>query len=351
MTALAILIIFIISILFLFQRPIGLYLFEQGSEARIGRDNLAELSDGLHIGLCGTGSPLPDPIRAGPCNIIIAGKQIFVVDIGEGGTRNISLMGINTGKIDALLLTHFHSDHIDGIGPLMLMRWTNASANKPLSVYGPTGLVPIIDGFNAAYSKDHDYRVKHHGEKIMPPKGAGALAKPFTIGSNSKLIFKRKELKITAFKVNHDPIKPAIGYRFDYKGRSLVISGDTARSKALEQASKGADLLVHEALQPNMVKEITNALNRKGLDNITAVTRDILDYHASPEDAAASAKAAGVKQLVLSHIVPSLPSRYFYPAFLGDAHDHYDGPIIIGEDGMFFTLPANSNAIEYNEFM
>ncbi|GAA4644139.1 MBL fold metallo-hydrolase [Pontixanthobacter gangjinensis] len=330
----------------LFQQQVGSAIFERAVEQRSGRDSMASLADGLHIGMCGTGSPFPNPDRAGPCNIVIAGNQMFVVDIGEGGARNLNLMGIPLGKLDGVLLTHFHSDHIDGMGPLMLFHWTQGTATAPLPVYGPQGVGTVVDGFNQAYLLDHGYRIAHHGEAIVPPTGGGAAAMPFTIGANSVVLLEKDGLKITAFPVNHTPVSPAVGFRFDYKGRSIVISGDTAKSASLERAASGADLLVHEALAPNLVNNMTISLDKAGQTNTATITRDILDYHASPEEAAESAQVAGVKQLVLSHLVPPIPSAYFYPAFLGDAAKKFDGPITVGEDGMFFSLPAGGKEIQ-----
>jgi ribonuclease Z len=334
-----------------FQAQIGQAVFERAVTARVGVDTTAALPDGLHIGLCGTGSPLPNAERAGPCNVVIAGKRVFVIDAGEGGARNIQLMGIAPGRIERLFLTHFHSDHIDGLGPMMLLRWTGASATTPLPVHGPAGVEAVIGGFNAAYTTDNGYRVAHHGADIVPPSGGGATAMPFTLLGESAVIFDDGGIKVTAFKVDHDPVSPAVGYRFDYKGRSVVISGDTAKSASLIAASKGAELLVHEALQPKMVAAMTRALDAKGMKNTAKITRDILDYHASPEEAAEAAKAAGVKQLVLSHIVPPVPSAFFYPAFLGDAPKRFSGPILMGEDGMLFSLPAGSKDIEQTELL
>ncbi|MEP1422015.1 MAG: MBL fold metallo-hydrolase [Erythrobacter sp.] len=335
----------------LFQKPIGAWVFGRAVEANASRDTAAQLDDGLHIGLCGTGSPMPNIDRAGPCNIVIAGKQMFIVDVGEGGARNISLMGVNAGDADALLLTHFHSDHLDGMGPLMLNHWIRGSNAAPLPVYGPVGVEAIVDGFNAAYATDDTYRTAHHGEEVAPSAGGGAEARPFEMEGDSSVILESSGLTITAFRVAHEPIDPSVGYRFDYAGRSVCISGDTIRSPNLERVCTGADVIVHEALQTAMVTQMQETLEAQGNANTAKVMFDIKDYHTSPEDAAKSAQVAGTKMLVLSHLVPPLPSSFLYPAFLGDAEDHFDGPIVVGEDGMLFSLPANGDTIEQSQLM
>lgn len=349
--SLAVLLLAAVVVVVIFQKQIGMAVFDRVVTARIGIDNMESLSDGLHVGLCGSGSPLPNPDRAGPCNVVIAGEQIYVVDIGEGGARNLNLMALPIGKVDALLLTHFHSDHVDGWGPLMLLHWTQANAEAPMPVYGPMGVEAVVDGFNAAYATDDTYRVAHHGEEIVPSTGGGGEARPFEMTGDTMVVLEKDGLTVTAFKVDHDPVDPAVGYRFDYKGRSVVISGDTAKSPLLERASKGADLLVHEALAAHMVERMTAALEAAGQTSNAIITKDILDYHATPNEAAESAQTAGVKMLVLSHLVPPLPSSFFYPAFLDDAPEKFDGEIIVGEDGMLFSLPANSDTIEQRKLL
>jgi ribonuclease Z len=334
-----------------FQAQIGTAIFKRAAASRVGNDITAKLADGLHVGLCGTGSPLPNRDRAGACTLIIAGKHIFVVDAGEGGARNIALMSVPTARIERLFLTHFHSDHIDGLGPMMLLRWAGSGNTSPLPVHGPEGVDAVVAGFNAAYTADNGYRTAHHGEAIVPPAAAGAVAVPFTLTGDSAVIYTADGVKITAFRVNHAPVTPAVGYRFDYQGRSVVISGDTASTAILVSAAKGADLLIHEALQPKLVGLISEALDAKQIKTAAQITRDILDYHTSPEDAAKAAQRAGVGELVLSHIVPAIPSRFFYPAFLGDAQRHFNGPITIGEDGMLFSLPARGKTVEKKSLM
>jgi ribonuclease Z len=334
-----------------FQRQAGAMMLGAALDRRAGLDRTPALGDGLHVGLCGTGSPLPDPARAGACTLIIAGQHVFVVDSGDGGARNIALMGIPNGRIDGVFLTHFHSDHIDGLGPMMLLRWTGNGASSPLPIYGPPGVERVVAGFDAAYALDSGYRTAHHGAVIAPPSGAGGVARPFAIpprGSTDRVVvFDRDGLRVSAFRVDHGPVDPAVGYRFDYKGRSVVVSGDTTASTALVAAARGTDLLVHEGLQPELVKLVTATLTRRGIAGTAQITRDILSYHASPETVAREAQAAGVRFVVFSHVIPQLPSRTMYPAFLGDARRLYDGPIVVGEDGMMFSLLAGKRGVEF----
>lgn len=325
----------------IFQVEIGRAVFKTAVERTVSRDTLATLPDGLHVALCGSGSPLPDPGRAGPCTAVIAGKHLFIVDMGSGATRKLAPMGIAAGRAEALFLTHLHSDHIDGLGEFMLQRWVSANHKTPLPVYGPTGVAVVVAGFNAAYAPDASYRVAHHGPDVAPPDGAGGF--PNTIAPGT--VYEKDGVTITAFAVDHRPVTGAVGYRFDYKGRSVVLSGDTAPSPTVIAAARGADLLIHEALNPEMAGVIGAAMKKAGKDKTAKIMADIPGYHTSPVDAARIADKAGVKALILTHIVPALPFRLLNGYFLDGAHAEYKGPITIGEDGMIFTLPAGSAEI------
>ncbi|HEX5379081.1 MAG TPA: ribonuclease Z [Phenylobacterium sp.] len=313
----------------------------------MARDPFADMPDGLHVALCGTGSPMPDPTRAGPCTAVVAGRRLFVVDAGAGGTRNLSLMNLPPARIEAIFLTHFHSDHIDGLGELLLQRWASGAATSPTPVFGPIGVDSVVAGFQDAYTLDRGYRIAHHGPKVVPPTGFGGTPHPFaaTRDQPDVVLIDEPDLKVTAFPVNHEPVSGAVGYKFVYKGRSAVISGDTAPSARLEAASKGVDLLVHEGLAPNLVAIQRKAALENRRENLAAILHDILSYHTSPEQAAAIAQRAGVKSLLFTHVIPPLPMRALEEPFLGNSRKIYSGPIQVGHDGDMVSLPAGGTDI------
>jgi ribonuclease Z len=307
------------------------------------------LEDGLHAVLTGTGSPLADIKRAGPSVAVQAGNKLFIVDTGDGSARNLQGAGLNIGKVDAVFITHFHSDHIGGLGETMLQRWAAGGHSDQLPIYGPVGISTVVEGFKIAYAQDKGYRIAHHGANTLPPSGAGGKAIEFDLGRNpmaGKIIYDQEGVKITAFNVNHAPVYPAVGYKFEYKGRSLVISGDTVYTENLVEQSKGVDLLICEALNPELVKIINQNAGLIGSATVARITEDIPKYHISPEQAAKIAAKAAVRHLTLTHIIPPLPSRLLYNVFLGDAGKIYKGPIDIGRDGMLISLPANSKIIK-----
>ena len=312
---------------------------------------LRELPDGLHVALCGAGSPLPDPNRSGPCTAVIAGEQLFIVDTGSASARNLVRLRIPAGEIDGILLTHFHSDHIDGLGELLLQRWVNGQHTSPTPVYGPAGVSQVVSGFNLAYLSDHGYRVAHHGAETVPPSGAGAVALEFATPREGEgvVVLEQDGLRVTAFRVAHPPIEPAVGYRFEYAGRSVLLSGDTNKSANLIQFAQGVDLLVHEALAPQLVELITEGATAAGRDNIARITTDILDYHATPVQAAEAARDSGAGFLLYYHVVPPLLLSPMEDLFLEGVRDVYDGPVAVGRDGTLVSLPAASDAIEIEE--
>ena len=231
------------------------------------------LPDGLHVALCGSGSPMPDPSRAGPCTAVLAGQRLFVFDAGAGSVRNLSLTGLSPFRVERVFLTHFHSDHIDGLGELMLQRWAGSGATAPLLVHGPKGVETVVSGLMTAYGPDRNYRIAHHGEAVTPPAGFGGQAVPFDAlsGADDVILIDEPDLRIRAFPVDHAPVSPAVGYIIEYKGRKAVISGDTDISPNVERAARGADLLIHEGLSLRLVGIQQAAASKAGKANLAKI--------------------------------------------------------------------------------
>ena len=327
--------------------PIALRVMERSLARSMAADPIAELPDGLHVLLCGAGGPLPDPVRSGPCVAVIAGKTMVVVDAGTGGARNLQRMGFVPGRVASVFLTHFHSDHIDGLGELAMLRWTGGTPTDPLPVHGPEGVEEVVAGFTQAYRQDASYRVAHHGEETVPPSGAGAHALAFALpaAGEAPIVWESDGLVVRAFAVDHTPVSPAVGYRFDYKGRSVVVSGDTKKSANLEAQATGVDLLVHEALSPELVGRLNAAAAAAGRANLAKITSDIPDYHTSPVEAAEIAEVAGARHLLFYHVVPPLPLSGLERVFLDGVSEVYDGGVTLGRDGTLISLEQGGDRV------
>jgi ribonuclease Z len=310
--------------------------------------------DALRVVLCGTGNPLADRERAAACTAIFAGGNIYLVDIGPGAWKNLSLWHIPAPRVAAVMFTHFHSDHIGDLGELNIETWAQGR-DHPLRVYGPPGVDQVVNGFAQAYSLDEGYRIAHHGSALMPasnwqmqplvvkidtPPGVSPCA-----GGSAKVL-EENGLKVTAFTVDHAPVAPAYGYRFDYKGRSVVVSGDTKTCANLVAAATGADVLIHEAQAAHLVKLIEEAADRIGNPRVAKIMSDIRRYHTTPTEAASEANQAGVAMLVLSHIGPPTPNALARIAFMRGVADVRPRGVILGYDGLLLTLPAGSKEIE-----
>lgn len=314
-----------------------------------GRTDL--LDDGrLNVVLCGTGSPLASPDRAAACTAVLAGGHFFVVDAGPAAVRNLSLWRLPLERLDGVLVTHFHSDHIGDLGELATQSWI-AGRRGPLPVYGPPGVERVVAGFADAYALDRGYRVAHHGADHMPAEGGLPVGRTVEVPGTeaATVVFEGDGLRVTAFRVDHTPVEPAYGYLFDYGGRSVVVSGDTKRDEAIERHAKGASLLVHEALAEHIVRIASRSIREAGNERLAAMSADILDYHTSPREAAELAREAGVGTLVLTHLVPSPPNRFVEWVFLRGVDDVWDGRVILGKDGMHLALPRDSSEIDVEE--
>lgn len=307
--------------------------------------------DSLDLVFCGTGSPTPDRDRASACIGIFAGGKLFLLDTGPGGWVNLSLWQIPVGGITGVLFTHYHSDHIGGLGDIALNTWA-AGRIKPLALYGPPGVERIAQGFEMAYSLDAGYRTEHHGEDYMP--SAAAHFEPHVVNvkthDETVPVYDDGALKIVAFRVSHEPVDQAYGYRVDYKGRSVIFSGDTHKDENLARVGKGVDVMVHEAINVKMVEAITQTLDTHGDARRGHIMADTPTYHTTPVEAAELANEAGAKLLVFSHLVPSPPANAITDRMFMRGVDKVRGDgVVMGFDGLHLELPVGSKDIRFHD--
>jgi ribonuclease Z len=250
--------------------------------------------------------------------------------------------------VGAVLLTHFHSDHIGDLGELNLQTWAGGRP-APLAVYGGPGIEGVVAGFNEAYRLDQGYRTTHHTDRIMPAATWPMIAhrvdlagEPTPAKDRTGLVLEEGGLRITAIEVDHAPIAPAYAYRFDYKGRSIVITGDLKNHAALATAARGADVLVSEAIVPSMTQSLGKGASAAGRERTAAIMHDIEDYHITPDQAARIANQAGVKHLAFYHLLPAPDGMLARRLFAQGLSDAREGEWSIADDGTLYTLPLGS---------
>jgi ribonuclease Z len=272
----------------------------------------------LHLILLGTGYPYPTAERAGPSCAVIAGKKVFIIDAGRGTVMRLAATGIQWSAIEAVFLTHLHSDHIDGLPDLYHSTWQFGNP-EPFRLYGPKGTKGIADGMLQFYGPD--IHIRRDLTEMIPGDGAKIEAREILQGVVYEI---PGELRITAFTVDHHPVEPAFGYRFDSGQHSIVITGDTRPNSNLVRYAEGADILVHEAY----VRPDSSA----GPEN--AAHWSIYDYHTSAKEAGETAEKAGVKMLVLTHLIPASADEKH---FLDEAQKAFSGVTIVGRDLLSLT--------------
>jgi ribonuclease Z len=226
------------------------------------------------------------------------------------------------------------------------MRWVTGTHTQPLPVFGPAGVTSVVEGFNLAYGQDAIYRNAHHGDSVAALSGKGMSPVSFEVPKNgTKLIVYEKDgLKVEMFSVNHEPIHPAVGYLFTYKGRTALISGDTTKNENVELFSKNIDLLIHEALSPELLTIMSESAGLAGNVSGSKIFHDVLDYHTSPVEVAEIARDAKAKHLLYYHIVPPLDIPGLKTIWLMGVDEVYTD-YTVGEDGTLFSLPENSEEI------
>ena len=290
----------------------------------------------FRVTLLGTGVPIPSPDRFGPCTLVEAGDQKFLIDAGRGATIRLYQLNLPIGRIDVQLLTHYHSDHTSGVPDVWLTGWLESyfgTRKKPYRVIGPTGARELIENLERAYALDIKIRV---ADEKLPLSG---IATDVTEFDREGLVYENGGVKVIAFDVDHgDVIKPCCGYRFEYGGRVAVFSSDTRYSDNVIKHGAGADLLVHEvaSARPELLKE--------------ASFQRILAHHITPRDVGRVFAQTRPKLAAFTHIL-QLGNAEIPPPTIDDiiaeTRETYDGPLVVGEDLMAFEIGTTVSVRRY----
>lgn len=274
----------------------------------------------IKVTLLGTGCPPPVMNRFGPSTLIEAGDQKFLFDAGRGSAQRLSQLRIAWKDVNGVFLTHLHSDHVVGFPDLWLTGWIlGQGRTEPLSVWGPLGTRSMMSHLKQAYADDIRFRLEY--ERVSPT-GVQIVAKDIKEG----IVYEKAGVRITAFEVDHAPVRPAFGYRIDYSGHSVVLSGDTRVSENLIRHSHGTDLLIHEVLVPETLKR---------LNVPPELAKRIVDFHTTPEQAGAVFERVKPKMALYSHIcLPAATER----ELVSPTRTAYQGPLEIGEDLMVVEI-------------
>lgn len=258
--------------------------------------------------------------RFGPSTLVEAGDQKFLFDAGRGALQRLTAIGVRWREVEGVFLTHLHSDHVVGFPDLWLTGWLIVPGRTvPLQVWGPRGTASMMSHLEQAYAYDVGIRTQNDGASR---EGVRLLVKEIGEG----VVYDKGGVKITAFEVDHAPVKPAFGYRIDYAGRSVVLSGDTRVTESVVQHAQGVDVLIHEVFAPA-------TLERAGVPPGRA--KNIVAYHTTPEQAGEVFTQSNPKLAVYSHIcMPTATEEDLVPP----TRKTYAGPLEVGEDLMVITV-------------
>ena len=262
--------------------------------------------------LLGTGYPRPDANHAGPATAVVVGDEWFVVDAGRGATLRIAGTELQYAKLRAVFLTHLHSDHTAGLPDLFTTSWQFGRKRVPLELYGPKGTKRLADAMLEFFHDDIHYR----RDLLEKHPAAGATIRTHIVREG--VVFDDGKVKVTAFAVDHRPVVPAFGYKFEADGQTIVISGDTRPTPNLVKYAQNADVLVMEAYLPEHFDKV----------DTPEVAARLKSYHTSAEQAGEIAAQAHVKTLVLTHLIPANAEATFRER----AAKAFKGEIVVGRD-------------------
>ncbi len=293
----------------------------------------------IRVLLCGTGSPEVSAAKAQSCTLVAAGGKLFLFDVGDGAVHALAQDKVPVNQLTRAFVTHYHSDHFGDLGPLINSSWI-WGRKTPLEIQGPAGMNQVLAGITQAYALDEGYRAANmpHLNAARPVARGVPMEIEFPAGQNTVRVYDRDGVTVDANVVVHDPVKPALGYTISYAGKKVFVSGDTEISPIYFDAMKNADLVVHEAYATHMVRRAIPQLRALGRNFEAEVTERTIAYHADTVALARQAEQAGVKHLVLTHLIPYPDGFLARRLFVEGISDHYRGKLTVGADGMLIVL-------------
>ena len=270
----------------------------------------------MEVILLGTGSPIPDPNRAGPSTLVKVGEgggEHLLVDAGRGCVMRMAAAGSLPGFLQGVLITHFHSDHLTDLNDIITTHWIMSMEPAPLRIWGPVGIQHYVDHLLLGLAPDISYRVGHHADLTWEP-----IVEVVEVQAGDS--FAVGLMQVSVHDMVHAPVEPAIGYRIEHDGKVAALAGDTIPCAGLDDLTKNADVYVQTVIRDDLVK----------LDPRQRL-QDILDYHSSVTQAGETAAKNRVKTLLLTHYVPA-PQPEQYDEWIAIAAKHFDGEIVMGDD-------------------
>ena len=303
-----------------------------------GVEPFLDKDDSLKVVVCGSRSPLPSPGRAESCVLVEAGNDIYIFDLGNGSVNNLTQYQIPWPNVKAVLITHMHSDHMADLPDAHLQSWIQGRT-APLKVFGPEGINLVTKGFELAYSADYQYRSDHHGDDMLPMSIAGFEA--IQIIDNQLIPNDTPGLEILPFVVDHYPVNSAFGFKISYKGRTVVISGDTIHDGSVQKYSKDVDLLVHSAISIDIVERMRGLAPIPQMDKILL---DIQDYHTTIKEAGEISRDANVKHLLIYHAIPTPRNKIMEDVFFRPLVGIFDS-YTLSDDGTRVIMPVGSDEV------
>lgn len=298
-----------------------------------------EDKDHVRVLVCGTGSPEVSSAKAQACTLVSAGGKMFLFDVGDGAVRSLAHSKIPVNQLERVFITHFHSDHFGDLAALINAGWI-WGRTTPLEVQGPVGTKQVLGGFVQAYALDEGYRSANmpHLAKNRAVAFGVPLEIAFAEGQRAVRVYDKDGVTIDATLVAHDPVKPALGYILKYNGKKVFISGDTEVSPVNMDAMRDADLAVHESYAAHMVRRAIPQMKKLGMDFEATVAERTIPYHADNIALAKQAQQAGVKHLLLTHLIPYPDSFIVRRMYTEGMAEHFKGKLTVAQDGMILVL-------------